>query len=1348
MKRKLLLVCAMLFGSIGFTKAADAYQTYLTAGKGWTQVTDLSSMTLSDYYFAIVSNDNTDLMVKMEQAQSGQQNSNHSMWYRDATDPLKDNSYLWTLETNSTSGYEGYTIRNVDRPVRVIQTNEGLPWYARTNWETSSARWTSYAFNLSDGKYTIQALANGDTYYLGLWTYSNGYVSGQELAGNKSGDEIAHFLLYSISKTTANAAIAAASDASSSAPYDLAPSLFGRATSDFTGATGYYGDYRYVETYKDSEAPSTGDKVTKTITTAPNGYHKITVLANAAWISGRGSVGTTTPTVNDNSTVVTINGVSQNVPVRTDGSYNPVTLTFHTFVTDNNISFKITNNDAAAFWFVWDVVSDLYYGEPSTSNSLDFTDSPVELDYKITNADVETDGDVSYSETVTGWSYNTGASNHGTLNSQTGAFTDHAFENWKSGGLSDGQIYQQISGLPDGVYKVGLSAMVRTVKQQFIYGKSNGKTYETYLSGANETAAAYNVYAIVDGGTLEMGLDLNASGVDWAAIDNATLTYYGTSAAAYALVCNQEVGKLESLCDEMTSSPLKTAMTAIYTEYTVTSAPSTVSEYVTAIAQLNGLANLNESTDILDASIVSAGANAISTASYKTATAEENTTFANAVAAHATTITTDFSTTVSAANATLKTAVKTYLATAEPASEGQYFDITCLMENPGFDYNTTTGWTCPAGVTATRSSCNEFFQKSFDIYQTVTGLPAGSYTLSVQAYQRPGVAQTVYTDYMNGTNNATTELYVNSTSAKAKHIAADASSTKKYSNDSEVTYNEETKYLPNSMEGARVYFDAGLYDATVAALVGDSDGGSLKLGFKSDSYVTADWTIFDNFRLRYYGSSKMIYYKQYLPQLEEEIADNYLNNGTYSVLKSGQTERTALETANAADADELETESEFEEAIAAIEEARDAFTAAKTVYDNLFTAYTNAGTDYPYYEGNGVFEMSTSQKTTFEGAVSTATSTYTTGTASKATAQAAIDAIAAAYVLNAPDGDTHYCLKVATSGHAKEGKAVVASLGTIHANNPTGYGFNASAQPAAYLAQSLTFTRVSGNDYNIVFTTAEGPVYLTYGSLNGSAATWKTQQIQGTTNSANAGTFRIYGTTTSGVFTIYNTEHDEFIACEDGGSLYTNGTQTSYSLAEVSQASVTVSAKAGKFGTVILPFTPDVSEGFDGITFYAFDEIADDKLNITSVAEPQSNTPYLVKNTTGSDFSKTLQGYGTASQSAYNSGSLYGVYTAATIPASDEDYVRYVLQTQSGTQAFYKVASDFTATAYKCYLQVPVEKAESVKAFFFNDELETAISGLEDGTAEHAAIYNLAGQRVSKPTKGLYIVDGKKRVIK
>lgn len=72
----------------------------------------------------------------------------------------------------------------------------------------------------------------------------------------------------------------------------------------------------------------------------------------------------------------------------------------------------------------------------------------------------------------------------------------------------------------------------------------------------------------------------------------------------------------------------------------------------------------------------------------------------------------------------------------------------------------------------------------------------------------------------------------------------------------------------------------------------------------------------------------------------------------------------------------------------------------------------------------------------------------------------------------------------------------------------------------------------------------------------------------------------------------------------------------------------------------------------------------------------------------------------------------------------------------------------FNNGAHKAYLAVP-KSTNGIKSFYlFNDEvIVTGINAVE--TAEQgAAIYNLNGQRVNKAQKGLYIMNGKKVVVK
>ena len=69
----------------------------------------------------------------------------------------------------------------------------------------------------------------------------------------------------------------------------------------------------------------------------------------------------------------------------------------------------------------------------------------------------------------------------------------------------------------------------------------------------------------------------------------------------------------------------------------------------------------------------------------------------------------------------------------------------------------------------------------------------------------------------------------------------------------------------------------------------------------------------------------------------------------------------------------------------------------------------------------------------------------------------------------------------------------------------------------------------------------------------------------------------------------------------------------------------------------------------------------------------------------------------------------------------------------------------FLNNAGKAYLKLPV--ASSVKAFFF-DRNTTAIESVVNGLDANAPIYDLSGRRVNAATKGIYIQNGKKFIVK
>ena len=86
------------------------------------------------------------------------------------------------------------------------------------------------------------------------------------------------------------------------------------------------------------------------------------------------------------------------------------------------------------------------------------------------------------------------------------------------------------------------------------------------------------------------------------------------------------------------------------------------------------------------------------------------------------------------------------------------------------------------------------------------------------------------------------------------------------------------------------------------------------------------------------------------------------------------------------------------------------------------------------------------------------------------------------------------------------------------------------------------------------------------------------------------------------------------------------------------------------------------------------------------------------------------------------------------------DGTQYVLADKDYTIGFYEAQAGTTIPAGKAYIEV---KGASVKGFFFDNE--TGLTpALSQGEGETEVVYDLSGRRVNNPTKGLYIVNGKK----
>ena len=929
--------------------------------------------------------------------------------------------------------------------------------------------------------------------------------------------------------------------------------------------------------------------------------------------------------------------------------------------------------------------------------------------------------------------------------------------------------YQYIS-LPAGHYllKVATRADATLTASANVYalvGETNNSTtiHKEGDSGnllGNGWGWTYVPFSVSKATKVSIGFYSECGGSKWAGADDFHLYYYTSELAMKQAHLAQVVADANTWANKVTTTTaLETALAA--------SAPScsTVEECNTAISNLETTIANARATEAPYAEFnrIKACANSIKNVEYTLSVDGAYTTFTAAIPAQTTAA--EEATTAAAVNTainTLKAAVKTYINAAEPKNESEYFDITCLIENPSFDNNTTTGWTYTktGGTNAAAYTCNEFFNNTFDFYQNLTGLANGSYQLTVQAYSRPGdngnADAGAYKDYKDGTNNVTAELYVNSDASRVGNIYAYKGNTtgaKVEGNDFHCNISPDDYWVPNNMQGASLYFaDEDVYKTEVAALVED---GNLKIGFRDNTLTTNQWTIFDNFHLYYYGSSKLVYYQQYLPQLRAEVCED-LNNGAYaSVLVSSEDE--ALDAALAANP-ASETEEAYETVIDNLRTAQTNFRAAATPYNAIVEEKAaSAITKISENVGTGVFQYNESTNNSLYSAYETARASVTgytfTTSSTAAEAQTLVDALNDAIdnynnqTLNAPDAGKRYWVTMHDAGKEWDGFAITFEEGGRSGEGDYAIKYLATAN--VNYNQAMKFTAVEGNKYKIsAIRVADGTEQYLTGKLKGYES-GSNDQIRTINDASKALEITVRATTTDNQFKLINetgTEIARNSANPDNG-VYAAGDISSYfTISEATQASVTVSCKAGKFGTVIFPFTPDVSSGFDDITFfYSCDDVNTTTNNVLleEVAEPAANTPYLIKNTSGDNFSKTLTGWGTATASSYTTGLLTGVYTAATVA---HDANNYILQTQSGNQQFYIVKdADFTATAYKAYLTY---SAPEVKAFGFELSNVDAINAVEVVKSNNASIYNLAGQRLSKMQRGINIVNGKKVIIK
>lgn len=498
-------------------------------------------------------------------------------------------------------------------------------------------------------------------------------------------------------------------------------------------------------------------------------------------------------------------------------------------------------------------------------------------------------------------------------------------------------IYQDITNIPDGVYELSVLAFQRVAENNvaykahdnsteditaFIYAndletpftspytygmkENSGDDFKYNLNGeevyipnsmkgmaaaTTENPDAYTVTVpmLVEGGTLRIGVrekrrpsNVNGSWGDWAIWDNFRLKYIGSKGEALNAVTTPLIAKAAGLLDSKMNADVRTqleaAKTALETEATVPgihtlsaaieAANTSIEAYKPLQAAIENAQTRYEENEAT--SETSETAKGLYTAAVNTAQGiYDNGTVADAE--------------IPASIKALNEGVTKYVIhdIIAGASEAKPADITKVIANSDFATMSSTGWDVKDGTMAFQSNnsveAGEFFNCTFNLQQTLVGLPAGMYRLTTQAFYRNGKAAKDGSDELKYDVNENAFIYFSDKeipTEEGKKVATELPESKQAIktitahkiaedkwNDVGLSDNgglykmKDGMYIPDNMITAQAFFrsEAGsAYDSE--PLNFNYDGNSdFRIGLIKNVTVTNDWTIVKNFKLYYLG---------------------------------------------------------------------------------------------------------------------------------------------------------------------------------------------------------------------------------------------------------------------------------------------------------------------------------------------------------------------------------------------------------------------------------------------------------------------------------------------------------------
>ena len=331
------------------------------------------------------------------------------------------------------------------------------------------------------------------------------------------------------------------------------------------------------------------------------------------------------------------------------------------------------------------------------------------------------------------------------------------------------------------------------------------------------------------------------------------------------------------------------------------------------------------------------------------------------------------------------------------------------------------------------------------------------------------------------------------------------------------------------------------------------------------------------------------------------------------------------------------------------------------------------------------------------------------------------------------------------------GKAMFTWDGTFVYGEQSGYELPLNAHTIYELSFKHAGWNGSNNNFYVKVTDDEGAVLpqQTCGKSNNgpqTAGCWNTYTIIFVTG--NGGNHKLSmipsGNSAFTDVTLYKADSQTLTFAEDGSTpKFAAGTYPTVALDR--------EFSTKKRSTMVLPFAltaDETSAAFEEV--YELDAVEGQSIKLAEATEIAAGKPYLVKakNTTLSVSGKALDPSTTVSNTEKSDASstvtFVGRFSPVVLTAADNGNA-YVVSNST----LYQVTSNVNVNAYRGYFTVDTTGGVGVKNFVldFGNGETTSIEALESETRDKV-IYNLAGQRVQKAQKGIFIVNGKKVVIK